>query len=101
MWKLHNRIDFPIVGLDVGDWLSGNASEEDARSLYDLYAVVNHHGTMSQGHYTAICRNSFDRKWRKFDDENFNELGGDDIDAARIVTKDSYASGGLKSNLRF
>lgn len=93
MWKLHNRIDFPVTGLDVSDWLSGNSSSEDVDRLYDLYAVVNHHGSMTSGHYTATCRNSFDRKWRKFDDEKFSELGGDDIDAARVVTKDSYGRG--------
>lgn len=85
-WKLHNRVDFPVVGLDVSQFLS----DQREACLYDLYAVVSHHGSFSQGHYTATCRNGFDKKWRRFDDEKFDLLGGDGIDKARIVTKDSY-----------
>ena len=37
---------------------------------YDLYAVVNHFGGLSRGHYTATCRDTTDcgQKWHHFDD---------------------------------
>ena len=53
--------------------------------IYDLTAIVNHHGTLDGGHYTACA---LDRgSWFKFDDHRVRP-----IDAARgeLVTKDAY-----------
>lgn len=36
-------------------------------TCYDLYAVVNHFGTLSCGHYTAFCRQE-DEQWCLFND---------------------------------
>ena len=30
--------------------------DKDAGPEYDLYAVINHSGTMAGGHYVATCR---------------------------------------------
>ena len=38
-------------------------------NVYDLYAVCNHLGSMSRGHYTAYCRNPADGNWYTFDDQ--------------------------------
>ena len=37
-------------------------------NMYDLYAVCNHLGSMSRGHYTAYCRSPADGGWYMFDD---------------------------------
>ena len=77
--KLTYPVQFPLVGLNVKRFLSTtrnisddeeNDSEiddeqeefienEDDRQygLYDLFAVCNHRGTMSNGHYTGKCNN--------------------------------------------
>ena len=34
-----------------------------APPVYDLYAVSQHSGGMGGGHYTAVCKNSIDKKW--------------------------------------
>ena len=103
--KIHTRVDFPITAFDISEFLNfqidskspnrpdytePNSPNNHTHPLYDLYAVVSHHGTMSGGHYTAICRNSRDKKWRKFDDEHVSVLGGDDINESAIISKDSY-----------
>lgn len=36
--------------------------------IYDLYAVSNHFGSLSGGHYTAFCQNAINKKWYEFDD---------------------------------
>ncbi|CAJ1086147.1 uncharacterized protein LOC123980506 [Xyrichtys novacula] len=36
--------------------------------LYELYAVVDHVGDLSSGHYTSTIKSSEDDKWYKFDD---------------------------------
>ena len=52
--------------------------------VYDLYAVVNHHGTAANlGHYTAYCR--VNDSWRDFDDAAV-EL----VAPRPVVSKDAY-----------
>jgi ubiquitin carboxyl-terminal hydrolase 4/11/15 len=38
--------------------------------MYDLYAVSNHYGSMSGGHYTAFGYNPIYKKWYEFDDDS-------------------------------
>ncbi|XP_075759605.1 ubiquitin carboxyl-terminal hydrolase 43 [Pelodiscus sinensis] len=48
-------------------------------SLYDLYAVCNHHGSMQGGHYTAYCRNSLDGRWYGYDDSAVEPVPEDEV----------------------
>ena len=69
--KISDPIEFPGTSLDMAPYLSScrvrqssgpHAAQGDAmgsaparpKILYDLTAVVNHSGSMSQGHYTAF-----------------------------------------------
>ena len=36
--------------------------------MYDLVAVICHHGTAGGGHYTAYALNYVDEQWYEFDD---------------------------------
>jgi len=36
---------------------------------YDLYAVSNHSGTPSGGHYTAAAKNPYTGQWHYFNDQ--------------------------------
>jgi uncharacterized UBP type Zn finger protein len=45
----------------------GLETTKEPSILYDLYAVVNHHGEMNTGHYTAYIRTS-ETTWYLFDD---------------------------------
>lgn len=73
--KLVYPVQFPLIGLDVRRFLSTNRTDESVSTndsgaeddqdlmsdlddgkqygLYDLYAVCNHRGSMSNGHYTG------------------------------------------------
>ncbi|XP_071476699.1 ubiquitin carboxyl-terminal hydrolase 31-like [Diadema antillarum] len=53
--------------------------------VYDLYAVCNHSGSLSGGHYTAYCRNSLDGQWYHFDDAKVTL-----IPEERLVSKAAY-----------
>ena len=33
------------------------------QTVYDLYGVVNHHGMLGAGHYTAYCKNTTTRRY--------------------------------------
>jgi ubiquitin C-terminal hydrolase len=74
--KLVYPVQFPLVGLDVRRFLSTKTNDEQRNNedsgadddpqdlhdqhsytqyefLYDLFAVCNHRGSMSNGHYTG------------------------------------------------
>ena len=105
--KLHTLVDFPLTGLDVtehveprtkrsspeshslgwGTWGRKRASSVSGsdENLYDLYAVCNHTGGMTGGHYTAYCKNPVDFTWYLFDDMRVEK-----ISKHQIVTKAAY-----------
>ena len=55
--KREERISFPC-GLDHMDLskLVGSTRMDEPAPLYDVVSVINHEGTMSDGHYTAFAR---------------------------------------------
>ena len=64
----------PVHSLDGADMRSRSPANSDVAATtdntYDLYAVCNHVGTMTRGHYTACCRNPADGHWYLFDDNH-------------------------------
>ncbi|XP_042545768.1 ubiquitin carboxyl-terminal hydrolase 31 [Dipodomys spectabilis] len=96
--KLQNMVKFPLTGLDMtphvvkrsqsswslpshwSPWRRPYGLGRDPEdSIYDLYAVCNHHGTMQGGHYTAYCKNSVDGLWYCFDDSEVQQLSEDEV----------------------
>jgi hypothetical protein len=45
--------------------------------MYDLYAVSNHYGSLSFGHYTAYCKNPETGIWYDFNDSSVSQLASD------------------------
>jgi ubiquitin carboxyl-terminal hydrolase 4/11/15 len=66
--------------LNMSPFICGPNKEN---SIYELYAISQHYGSLSSGHYTALCKNK--GKWYSFDDESVSKAGDDDI-----VTKAAY-----------
>ncbi|CAG9318242.1 unnamed protein product [Blepharisma stoltei] len=64
--KLNTFIDFPIEGLDLSSYILGNKEN----SVYDLYAVSNHYGSLGGGHYTAFVKNPRCESWVEMDDSH-------------------------------
>lgn len=56
--KINTRVDFPLTALDMSPWVSPEARAEmpPGSMLFDLFAVINHLGVISGGHYTASVR---------------------------------------------
>ena len=64
--KINNSVSFPALSLDMSQYLStSEASCAPAHSgdggavkppLYDLFAVINHKGSLYQGHYTCYVK---------------------------------------------
>ena len=62
--KNQRMVDFPLDELDMRPYVIGY---DQHKYIYDCYAVCNHSGTMSGGHYTAYVKNE-NGKWYHFND---------------------------------
>ena len=104
-------MEFPLSGLNMSPFLSGpclplppppaapcpaaaaqaaQQADADCRPLFDLYATVNHYGSVGGGHYTAFCRHMPSSQWNYFDDCTVteNKVPGDqvgDMSAAYVL----------------
>ena len=64
--KKETYIKYPINNLDLSEYIEDFGGKKEK---YDLYAVIQHHGEISQGHYTAICK--INDKWYLFNDSKY------------------------------
>jgi hypothetical protein len=64
-------IDYPLEKWDLSEAVKSQGSEYP---LYDLYAVSNHVGGLSGGHYTAFCLNRFDEQWYEYNDSTSGRI---------------------------
>jgi len=67
--KINKLIEFPIHGLDLKKY---ELSTEIKESKYDLYAVSNHIGNLSGGHYTAYVK--FENSWYYVNDASSRKI---------------------------
>ncbi|KAM7537735.1 hypothetical protein Aperf_G00000077273 [Anoplocephala perfoliata] len=81
--KLNTPVEFPLTSLDMHSYLSKSAKEE--KTLYDLYGVVNHAGTLNEGHYYAHIKLESDGRWFRINDNDCSEIPAEDV-----VTPDAY-----------
>ena len=73
MDKIHFIVESPIE-IDMSKF-----TEEKSLCLYKLYAVVNHHGGSTSGHYTATCQDLTDsNEWYHFNDSKTNAVPVDE-----------------------
>lgn len=86
--KLNNQVDFPLVGLDLRDFLAPSRRDmlhapDDMSTLYDLYSVVHHVGAMSGGHYVTTVVDQGGEpgsgKWRVFNDDSVSVVEAADV----------------------
>ena len=53
-----------------------DCTAEGINTVYDLYGVTNHYGSLNGGHYTANCRNP-DGQWYNFNDSLCRKIDQD------------------------
>jgi ubiquitin C-terminal hydrolase len=51
--KIDKFVKFPLQGLDLRHHVSLECPHPPEECIYDLYAVANHSGSLTVGHYTA------------------------------------------------
>lgn len=89
--KLDSLVTFPLTGLDMTRYVHpGN----ECSAVYDCFAVSNHFGSASGGHYTAYCcqpptldatTGAARQDWHTFDDSCVTPMS-----ASNVVTPAAY-----------
>lgn len=74
--KINVTIDFPLNGLDLREYVLGPDRES---AVYDLYAVSNHYGGLSGGHYTAFGKNPITNQWYDFNDSRVSTVSEKEV----------------------
>ena len=82
--KINTKVNFPLKDLDISKYTL--SKDENRPVKYDLFAVANHYGSLSFGHYTAFCKNSINEKWYEFNDSCVCEI----TDLSKIVSQYAY-----------
>ena len=81
--KMQSLIQFPLYDLDLEPYIS--FPEPNQCYKYDLYAVVNHFGTLNGGHYTSFVKNQLSGEWLCYNDSSVSG-----ISESEVVTKSAY-----------
>ncbi|KAJ3222103.1 ubiquitin-specific protease doa4, partial [Chytriomyces hyalinus] len=76
--KIDTFVDFPVESMNLGKYLPDSGGRLDS-SVYDLYAVSNHGGTLEAGHYTATVHDSSNNSWRNFSDSQVGVCGVNEL----------------------
>ncbi len=77
--KNDTLVSYPLEGLNLKDFIVG----PDNDAVYDLFAISQHFGNLSSGHYTALCKNQ--SKWFDFDDECVSR-----IEEKKVLNNSAY-----------
>ncbi len=78
-------MQFPSLGLDLNSYVLSTKFNDKINYTYDLFAVSNHYGGISGGHYTAYAFNNLLNKWYEFNDSSVRV-----IDKENIVSEAAY-----------
>lgn len=70
--KIGSFVAFPMEGLDMRNYLHKDC--KDQVTVYNLVAVICHHGTAGGGHYTTYALNHRNQTWYEFDDQTVTEV---------------------------
>lgn len=69
--KLNYFVEYPITGLNLDRFV---INPECKGYTYNLFAISNHIGGLSGGHYTSCAKNSSTNKWYLFDDTHVSPI---------------------------
>ena len=72
--KNDDYIKFKVENMNMKDFMIGPDKEH---SVYDLFGIIEHKGTMDNGHYISICKNS--DNWYKYNDINVEKIDINDV----------------------
>jgi ubiquitin C-terminal hydrolase len=81
--KVTKFFNYPLTGFNLESLIAREAPLQEYTE-YDLYAVVEHEGTVNRGHYTAMIK--VDGKWVAVNDARVANR----IDESRVLSNNAY-----------
>lgn len=72
--KLQTYVHFPVNSFDMNCYVDHTRVDTQRRPPYNLYAFLNHYGTLATGHYIAYCRAGLGGQWYMYDDASVTEV---------------------------
>ena len=66
--KLSSVVSFPLSGFSLSRY-----TDSVTCSSYNCYAISNHSGTLSSGHYTAYAKHPNSGQWHLYNDTRYIE----------------------------
>ncbi|XP_038050346.1 uncharacterized protein LOC119723646 isoform X2 [Patiria miniata] len=82
--KLENKVQFPVEGLDMTDFLCPGVSSDGLDLVYDLQSCICHFGGVNAGHYTCYVRNPLSNQWQYCNDEAISQQEPSDNDSSSV-----------------
>ncbi|KAJ2598765.1 ubiquitin-specific protease doa4 [Coemansia sp. RSA 1721] len=76
--KLETNVVFPTQQLQMDPYVINDVRSQSP-TRYNLYAVANHYGSLSAGHYTASVFNGLRGQWNYFDDTRVSPIAEDKV----------------------
>lgn len=83
--KVTSEVTFPINSLDMSKYIHSKKHLNSQNHIYNLFAVINHSGSLGGGHYTAYCKSPLNKQWY-----NFNDSYVSPIEESKIVSSQAY-----------
>ena len=73
--KITSFVDFPLENLDLSKYVLKSANGQS--NVYNLFAVSDHSGGLSGGHYTACAK--VGSSWYDFNDSHVTTISASDV----------------------
>ncbi|ORX87301.1 cysteine proteinase [Anaeromyces robustus] len=86
--KITKSINFPLKNLDLSKYTFSFDFNKHFR--YNLFAISNHYGTLSGGHYTAFVKDKISDNWVSFDDSRISDISESKIMVILLLLKTIY-----------
>ncbi|RWS28203.1 Ubiquitin carboxyl-terminal hydrolase 20-like protein [Leptotrombidium deliense] len=85
--KISSHVTFPLEGLDMAPYMAKGQGSNYSNNVtvYDLVAVICHHGTVASGHYTTYALNTINETWYEFDDQYVTA-----VDPQQVLSCEAY-----------
>lgn len=75
--KISSPVLFPLSGLDMRQYLHKDCKSKI--SMYDLSAVICHHGTVGSGHYICFAKHHPSERWFEYDDQLVTQVSAETV----------------------
>ncbi|AYV85731.1 MAG: putative ubiquitin-specific protease [Satyrvirus sp.] len=85
IFKDSRLVKYPLEHFDISSVVSSVQKSETKCYKYTLQCVINHTGSLHNGHYYTYCRDEDTGKWFEFNDGSVDE-----ISSSVIVTHNAY-----------